>query len=151
MLLVSQSQWTEYDWNARWGGKFEAIRTQTFHATNHASKTNDYAISINNGRKIVQAIKSGAEKIVFTFTKTYLFALFFRNELTTSSPAVISRDMMRDISKHACLEVKTRVSGSQIWLQERIAEILAGSVPVIFSSLVNLSRNYLYSCLAMYG
>ena len=37
--------------------------------------------------------------------------------------------------KHACLEVKTRVSGSQIWLQERIAEILAGSVPVIFGSL----------------
>ena len=43
---------------------------------------------------------------------------------------------MRDISKHACLEVKTRVSGSQIWLQKRIAKLLAGSVPVIFSSLV---------------
>ena len=42
---------------------------------------------------------------------------------------------MRDISKYACLEVKTRVSGSQIWLQESIAEILADSVPVICSSL----------------
>ena len=31
----------------RWGGKFEAIRTQTFHATNHATKTNDYAIYLN--------------------------------------------------------------------------------------------------------
>ena len=30
MHLVSQSQWTEYDWNDRWGGKFEAIRTQTY-------------------------------------------------------------------------------------------------------------------------
>ena len=62
-------QWTEYNWNARWGEKFEAIRTQTFHATNHATKTNDYAISINNVCKIVKAIKSEAKNIVFTFTK----------------------------------------------------------------------------------
>ena len=43
---------------------------------------------------------------------------------------------VRDIRKHACLEVKTRVSGSQIWLQESTAEILTGSIPFIFSSLV---------------
>ena len=42
-----------------------------------------------------------------------------------------------DISKLACLKVKTRVSGSQIFLQESIAEILAGGVLVIFSSLVS--------------
>ena len=78
----------------------------------------------------------GAKNIVFTFTKTYLFVLLLKNDLTTSPPAVISPDIMRDISKHACLKVKTRVSGSKIWLQERIAEILVGSVPVIISSLI---------------
>ena len=57
------------------------------------------------------------------------------HKLTTSLPTMISRDMMRDMSKHACQEVKTRLSGSQIWLQEKIAEILEGSVPVVFSSL----------------
>ena len=40
---ISTGQWTEYNWNDRWGGKFEAICTQTFHATSHATKTIDIA------------------------------------------------------------------------------------------------------------
>ena len=64
-----------HHWDARLDGKFEAIRTQTSRAIDHASKTNDYAISIDNVCKIVKAIKSGVKNIVFTFTKTYLFVL----------------------------------------------------------------------------
>ena len=40
-FVLSAVYVTEYNWNAKWGGKFEAIRTQTFHATNHTTKTNE--------------------------------------------------------------------------------------------------------------
>ena len=53
---------------------------ETFHATNHATKTNDYAISIHIVCKIVIAIKSGVKNIVFTFKKTYLLVLLLRND-----------------------------------------------------------------------
>ena len=48
----------------------------------------------------------GGQLFICCLETLLLFVLLFRNELTTSPPAVISRDMMRDISKHAGLEVK---------------------------------------------
>ena len=52
--------------------------------------------------------------------------------------------MMRDISEHACLEVKIRVSGSQIWLQQRTAKISAGTTPTYSKGYVTLlvSKSY---------
>ena len=84
------------------------ICTQTFHATNHAIKTNNYAISIDNVCKIVNAIKSGAKNIVFTLTKTYLFVLLLRNELTISSPC-------SDLARYDAGQVNTRVWESKLW------------------------------------
>ena len=77
---MTLSQWTEYNWNARWGGKFETIRTQTFHATNYATKTNGFAISIDNVCKVLKTIKIGANNIAFTFIKTYLFVFLLTND-----------------------------------------------------------------------
>ena len=59
------------------------------------------------------------------------------HKLTTSPPVVILRDMI-SVNMYACSEVKTCVPGIQIWLQERIAEILTSSVLVIFSSLIRV-------------
>ena len=51
-------------------------------------------------------------------------------------------------SKHVRLEVKTRVYG--IWLHERIAEILAGSAPFIFSLLGSSDHTTSYNILLVY-
>ena len=69
----------------------KAIRTQTFHATKHATaKTNNYAISIDNVCKIVKAIESGAKKHHFHVYKNIFIRIIALKRVDYIPPAVIS-------------------------------------------------------------